>query len=80
MNLHNISKRVICTGILRVKLRVCLLLTLLFALYRSRIHERTNSLRFMGIIWRVLRLEVSVYNVYITNQFQATAQGGGGDP
>jgi hypothetical protein len=33
----------------------------------------------MGIILRVLRLEVSVYNVYITNQFQTTfAQGGGG--
>jgi hypothetical protein len=29
---------------------------------------------------RVLRLEVSVYNVYITNQFQSTfAQGGGGE-
>jgi hypothetical protein len=28
---------------------------------------------------RVLILEVSVYNVYITNQFQTTfAQGGGG--
>ncbi len=30
---------------------------------------------------RVLRLEVSVYNVYITNQFQATfarGEGGGG--
>jgi hypothetical protein len=33
----------------------------------------------MGIILRVLRLEVSVYNVYITNQFQITfAQGGWG--
>ncbi len=28
------------------------------------------SLRFLGIILRVLRLEVSVYNVYITGQFQ----------
>jgi hypothetical protein len=37
---------------------------------RSRIHERTISLRFMGILLRVLRLEVSVYNVYITNKFQ----------
>ncbi len=47
--------------------------------YWSRIHERTISLRFLGIILRVLRLEVSVYNVYITNQFQPTfAQGGGG--
>ncbi len=35
---------------------------------RSRIHERTISLRFLGIL--ILRLEVSVHNVYITNQFQ----------
>jgi hypothetical protein len=35
---------------------------------RSRIHERTISLRFLGIILRVLRLEVSVYNVYGTLQ------------
>ncbi len=42
---------------------------------RSRIHDCTISLRFMGItfiILRVIRLEVSVYNVYITNQFQTT--------
>ncbi len=46
----------------------------------SRIHECTISLRFLGIILTVLRLEVSVYNVYMTNQFQATfAEGGGGD-
>jgi hypothetical protein len=46
---------------------------------RSRIHERTISWRFPGIILRVLRLEVSVYNVNITIQFQTTfAQGGGG--
>jgi hypothetical protein len=39
----------------------------------------TISLKFLGIIWSVLRLEVSVYNVYITNQFQATfSQGGRG--
>jgi hypothetical protein len=45
----------------------------------SRIHERTISLRFLGIILRVLRLEASVYNAYITNQFQTTfSQGGGG--
>ncbi len=38
-----------------------------------RIHERTISLRFLGIILRVLRLEV-----YMTNQFQTTfAQGEG---
>ncbi len=41
-------------------------------------HERTISLRFRGIILRVFRLEVSVYNVHITNQFQTTFAGGGG--
>jgi hypothetical protein len=36
-------------------------------------------LKFLGIVVRVLRLEVSVYNVYIANQFQNTfAQGEGG--
>ncbi len=46
---------------------------------RSRIHERTISLRFRGIILRVLRLEVSAFKAYITNQFQPTfARGGGG--
>ncbi len=45
---------------------------------RSRIHERTILLRFLGIIMRILRLEVSVYNVCITNRFQITfAQGRG---
>jgi hypothetical protein len=44
---------------------------------RSRIHERTISLRFLAIILRVLSHEVSVYNVYMINQFQTTfAQGG----
>jgi hypothetical protein len=47
-------------------------------LYRSRIHERTISLRFLGIILRVLGLEVYVYNVYIKNLFQITFAGGGG--
>jgi hypothetical protein len=28
---------------------------------RRRIHERTISLRFLVLIWRVLRLEVSVW-------------------
>jgi hypothetical protein len=41
-----------------------------------------NSLRFLCIILRILRLEVSVYIVYITNQFKATFttfdKGGGG--
>jgi hypothetical protein len=46
---------------------------------RSQIHERTILLRFLGIILRVLRLEASVHNVYITNQFQTTfVQGRGG--
>jgi hypothetical protein len=43
--------------------------------------QKPNSwtLRFPGITLRVLRLEVSLYNVYITNQFQTTfAQRGGG--
>ncbi len=35
-------------------------------LSKSRIHERTISLRFLGIILRVLRLEVSVYYTMIT--------------
>jgi hypothetical protein len=36
-------------------------------------------LRFLGIILGVLRLEVSIYIIYITNQFQTTfAQGGRG--
>jgi hypothetical protein len=30
------------------------------------------ALRFLGIILRVLRLEVSVHDVYIANQFQTT--------
>jgi hypothetical protein len=41
-------------------------------------YNNTESLRFLGIILRVLRLEVSVYNVYITNQFKATFVRGGG--
>ncbi len=46
---------------------------------RSRINEQTISLRFLGIIVRALRLEVSVQNVSITKQFQITfARGGGG--
>ncbi len=44
---------------------------------RSRILEHTISLRFLGLILRVLRLEVSVYNVFITNQFQTTFAHGG---
>jgi hypothetical protein len=38
------------------------------------------SLRFLGILLRVLRLEVSVDKVYAINQFQITfAQGSGGE-
>jgi hypothetical protein len=48
---------------------------------RSRIHECTIALRFLSRILRVLRLEFSVYNVYIINQFQSTfaLEGGGGE-
>jgi hypothetical protein len=43
---------------------------------RSRIHEHTISLRFLGIILSVLRLVVSVYNVYMINQLKTSfAQG-----
>ncbi len=47
---------------------------------RSRIHDHAISLRFLGIILKVLRLEVSVCNVYMTNKFQNTFawEGGGG--
>jgi hypothetical protein len=62
-----------------VLLRVCRSFFLSKYGHRSGIYERTISLRFLGIILRVLRLEASVYNVYITNQFQTTVdQGGGG--
>ncbi len=48
-------------------------------LARSRIHEHTISLMFLGIILRVLRLAISVYNVYITNRSLTNfARGGGG--
>jgi hypothetical protein len=33
--------------------------------YRIRIHECTIKLRFLGIIMRILRLQVSVHNVNI---------------
>ncbi len=47
--------------------------------YRSWIHERTISLKFLSIILRVLRFEVSIHTVYITNQFQTPLllKGGG---
>ncbi len=49
----------------------------------SRIHYWTISLRFLGIILRVLRLQVSVYKYYFTNSFQITffcSRGEGGNP
>ncbi len=36
------------------------------------------KLSFLGIVLRVQRLEVYVYKVYITNQFQTTFDPGGG--
>ncbi len=48
------------------------------SLARGRIHESTISLRFLRIIFGVLSLEVSIYKVYITNQFQTTLLKGGG--
>jgi hypothetical protein len=46
---------------------------------RVDFRERTISLRLLGKILRFLRLEVSVHNVYITNQFKPTfVQGGPG--
>ncbi len=36
------------------------------------------NIQFLGIILRVLRFEVSIHNVYITNQFQTTCPWGGG--
>jgi hypothetical protein len=49
---------------------------------RNRIHERTISLRVLGIILRVLRLEVSVSNVDLTNNFKPLLlpRGGGVNP
>ncbi len=47
-------------------------------LSRSRIHERTISLKFLGIILRVFRLEVSVYNIYFQTTFAQVGGGGGG--
>jgi hypothetical protein len=66
----------LATNILLNVFRRIFLNYLLVILARSRIHERAISLRFQGKILRELRLEVSAYNVYITNQFQTNfAQG-----
>jgi hypothetical protein len=48
------------------------------AFTRSGIHERTISLRFLGIIWRFLRLEVSIYNVSLQTSFKPLLLKGGG--
>jgi hypothetical protein len=40
----------------------------------NQIHGRSISLRFLGIILRVLRLEVSVYNVYIYTPVSITSK------
>ncbi len=45
---------------------------------RTRSRISTISSRFLGFILRVLRLEASVNNVYIKNQFQTTFGGVGG--
>ncbi len=51
---------------------------ILWIMTRSRIHEGTILLRFLGIM-RILILVVSVYDVYIKNRFQTTfAQWEGG--
>jgi len=51
----------------------------IFSHLKPKIRERTISLRFLGIILGVLRLEVSVYYVYIAKQFQTTFVGGEGE-
>jgi hypothetical protein len=52
---------------------------LVYSVHRRQINELTISLRFLGMILRVVRLEVSAYNVYITNLFEPTfAQRRGG--
>ncbi len=65
-----------------VKLRIKWLPYILYMYvwqYKSwiRIHKRTISLGFFGIILKVW-LKVCVYNVYITNQFQTTFARGEG--
>ncbi len=49
-----------------------------FTLTSSRIHERTISLRFLGIILRVLRLEVSVHCLHskpLSKHFSSRGRG-----
>jgi hypothetical protein len=46
---------------------------------RSRIHERSLSLSFLGIILRVLRLEVLYTMFTLKTSFKALLLGGGGE-
>ncbi len=49
-------------------------------MYEAEFMKVTISSRFLDLIVRVLRLEVSIYNVYISDQLQTTfARGGGGE-
>jgi hypothetical protein len=69
--LKNIDSKVLCSMVFqRERKEVSLSLKgqdFSTSVHWSQIHESTMSLRFLDIILRVLRLEVSVYNVYITN-------------
>ncbi len=47
-------------------------------LYYRFASSEAEFMMFLGIILRVLKLEVFVYNVYITKQFQTTFARGGG--
>ncbi len=44
---------------------------------RSVIHEHTILFRFLGIILRVFRLEISVYNGPVSNHYYSRERGGG---
>jgi hypothetical protein len=58
----------LCPEILTERLNKCFFVTfILLVAYRSQIHERKISLRFLGIILRVLRLEVSIYTTTSQN-------------
>jgi hypothetical protein len=46
--------------------------------YSTEVEFMNVEMRFLGIIMRVLRLEVSAYNVYITSPFKTTFDGGWG--
>ncbi len=64
-----------CTKLIPHGLNVCII----YMHTGSQINKHRISLRFLGIILRIHRLEVSIYNVCLTNQFQTTfAQEGRG--